>query len=233
MTLAARRWAPVVVVLLLLVAAVAYLEHGRRGALDATRLAEAEALRQQGVAVAAQTSAAATRAALTAELSRSADLAAEVARLKRASPGVRPVSVTTGTTGAVPVTGAVPGSSLGCVLYEGDKGEVRLASATFATRGDNVVFVGAAEAWRVEPAPAVRIFGGPLAVETVMERPRPTAGWGVGAWAGVGRSGWAVGPALALPPLSLWRLQIDAVAGAGVGPGGEWQGGASAVGRWR
>lgn len=227
------RWTPVVVLALLALWLAWRLDGGRRSALEAGRLAEAEALRQAGIAVAAQADAAGVRASLHAQLQRSAELAAEVARLKRVSPGVRPVSVTTGSTGPVPVAGAaVPGSALGCVLFEGDTGEIRLASATFATRGGNLVFVGAAEAWRAAPAPAVKLFGGALAAETVVERPHTEAGWGAGAWAVVGRDGWAVGPALALPPVRLWRLQLEATMGAGMGSAGI-NGGASVVGRWR
>jgi hypothetical protein len=232
---ALRRWTPVVVLVLLFAGALACLERGRRGAREAGRLAEAEALRQAGIAVAAQTDSVGVRGALQAQLRRSAELAAEVAKLKRASPGVRPVATTTATTGPVPVSGAaaIPGSALRCVLFEGDQGEVRLASATFATRGGNLVFVGAAEAWRASPAPAVRLFVGALAAETTVERVPVAPGWGGGLSGSVGSDGWMAGAAVALPPARLWGWQGEAVLRAEMGPTGWSAGATGVVRRWR
>jgi hypothetical protein len=94
------------------------------------------------------------------------------------------------------------------------------------------VVVGAAEAWRLGPGPPARLFGGPLRApveEALVEAAPRLPRWGAGLAAFAGRDGWAVGPALALPPLRLWGFQGEAVLGAGAGPGGAWQVGATAV----
>lgn len=219
---AGSRWLPVVLVAILAALLAHSLNAGRMAESEARRLAEVDALHQAGIATAAQQDARGTRMALADELARSKALADEVAKLKKASPGVRPVSVTTGTTGAIPVTGGVlPGSSLRCVLFEGDKGEIRLASASFATRGGNTVFVGAAEAWRSEPSPAL-LFGGALAAETTIERPTLSPGWGFGAGVTFSREGWAAGPVVGIPPARLLGRSIEASAGIGIGSNSMW-----------
>jgi hypothetical protein len=126
-----------------------------------------------------------------------------------------------------------------CVLATGDKGELRLAGVVWETRADNLVPVLEAEAWRLEPAPATRSLGGLLRPDlsrlqvAAPRAPPPDAGWGGGVIAWAGRDGWAAGPAVALPPLRLWRLQLEVLAGAGAAPSGTWGAGGSAVARWR
>jgi hypothetical protein len=259
--LVTNRWSPVVGVAVLALVLVCKLDAGRRAADRAAQLAEAEELRQAGLVVAAERDARGMRAALGAAVKTSEDLAAELERVKRAAKGARPSVVFSGSTGPVVAGGAPrpnPGQeapptqgqdhpqagaadregascpvSPACLLAAGDQGEVRVDEVILETKAGNVVLAGAASCWRLEPAPAARLFGGPLRGSLSVAKPRPEAGWGAGVWTGVGREGWAAGPALALPPARLWRLQVEAVVGGGLGPSGAWQGGASAVGRWR
>lgn len=129
-----------------------------------------------------------------------------------------------------------------CLLAEGDLGEVRAAVAGLETRAGNLVVVGAAEAWRVSPPPAARLFGGPLRLEAaVEERGGGPGGWGGGARVQAGRRGVLAGPALALPPWHLWRYQLEATADGVIevdrpapGQGREWYvGGTLLLRRWR
>jgi hypothetical protein len=241
---AAWKWTPVILVALLAALLVQRLDAGRRASGEAARLAEAEVLRQRGLAVAAQTDAAGARSALRDAVAQVEGLAAEVKRLQAAAPGARPVIVIRSTTGPAEVGGApraadpagvVPACApcRACVLAAGDRGELRLAQAGFQTKGGNLVFVGAGEAWRVWPEPATRLFSGPLTAETTIERPEGAPGWGFGGIAWAGQGGWAAGPAAAFPPVRLWRLELDATVGAGIGPTGTWGVGGTAVGRWR
>jgi hypothetical protein len=126
-----------------------------------------------------------------------------------------------------------------CVLAAGDRGELRLAGVVWETKAGNLVPVLEAEAWRVEPAPATRLLGGLLRPDlsrlqvAAPSAPEREAGWGAGVLAWAGQGGWAVGPAVALPPARLWRLQLEVLAGAAAGPTGTWGAGGSAVIRWR
>jgi hypothetical protein len=98
-----------------------------------------------------------------------------------------------------------------------------------------VVFAGAASAWRIEPAPVTRLFGGPLRAELSIETPtNKPAGWGVGARVGFGREGWVAGGVVAGPPVRIWRYQVEPQGDVGVGSTGAWQAGVSGVvRRWR
>jgi len=105
-------------------------------------------------------------------------------------------------------------------------------AAGLRTRSGNLVVVGAAEAWRVSPTPPARLFGGPLKLEVSTAAEGRAAGWGAGALAVAGRSGWAVGPAVSPPPLTFLGLQLEVLVGAGVGPAGDWSAGAVGLVRW-
>lgn len=232
-----------VVVLLLVVAW--NRERGARGEL--ARHLEAEQLRAAGLEVAAERD----RADLWDEANRasaeSEDLRRALAEARAASHGERPVLVARCSTGPRPAAGAArpatspppaPGSEApappACLLAAGDQGEVQVDEVVLETRAGNLVLVGAASAWRAAPDRA-RLFGGPFRAdlgEVAGAAPPRPAGWGVGVWSGVSRDGWAVGPAVAAPPLRLWTLQLEAILGGGLGPGGGWQGGGSAVLRW-
>jgi hypothetical protein len=243
-SLASSRWTPVVLVALLAAVLVQRLDAGRRAAHEAARLAEAEVLRQKGVAVAAQADARALRAALQGAVARSEDLAAELERVKRASPGARPVAVAHATSGPLQAGGAarptVPPTSAAacpaCLLAAGDRGELRLAQATLQTKGGNLVFVGAAEAWRLEPAPVTRLLAGPLRYEATVEKlaPPPGFGFGVAGSVGGGSAGATGGVAVALPPSRWRRWQLEPTAALEANLAGGWRAGATAVvRRWR
>ncbi len=241
---ARSRWTlPVVLVVVALVMAWR-LDAGRRAQGEAARLAEAEQLRQRGVAAAAQERARGLERALREAVAASEDLGAELARVRVAAPGARPVLVAKGSTGPVKAGGlprALEGRGLAaqgeeqaggagpqshdppaaesppspaCLLAEGDEGEIRTAVAGLETRAGNLVVVGAAEAWRLTP-PATRLFGGPLRLEaTVEERADSGPGWGGGARVQAGRRGVLVGPALSPPPWRVWRYQLEIQADA-------------------
>jgi len=239
---ASSRWTVVVLVVLLAAVLVQRLDAGRRAAHEVARLAEAEVLRQKGVAVAEQKSAADLWAEANKASAESADLRAELARVKAAARGARPVAVVTASTGSTSAAGAArPSPPSGgsapapaapaCLLAVGDRGEIRLAEAILRTKGGNVVFAGAAEAWRLYPEPATRLLAAPLRAELSVEAPERPAGWGLGAFTGCGRDGCGVGPAIALPPLRAWRFELDVT--AGVAFVGRLEAGASAIGRWR
>lgn len=236
-------FAPMLAVLLILFLVRAWGMTGRD--LDsATRRAEAAELRLKDLAVANEASERSLKAELTRMALEHVDLMAEIRRLQMASPGVKPTAVVHGSTGPVvvppqtppqtpsgPVCPQVPAPP-DCVLRPGDAGEVTAAIATFETRAGNAVAVGAAEAWRVDPPPRTKLFGGPLRLEFTVKEQKPPPRWGAGAGIWAGRWGWAVGPVVAFPPARLWSTQVEVVAGAGVGSGGEWSGGATTVLRW-
>lgn len=232
------------VVVLLLVGA---WNRARTAAGELARHLEAEQLRAAGLEVAAERD----RADLWDEANRasaeSEDLRRALAEARTIAQGERPVLVARCSTGPRPAAGAerpadpppaAPGAAAppatACLLAVGDQGEVQVDEVVLETRGGNRVLVGAASAWRVAPDRA-RLFGGSFSADlgelAVAAPPRPP-GWGAGIWSGVSRDGWAVGPAVAAPPLRLWTIQLEAILGGGLGPGGGWQGGGSAVLRW-
>jgi hypothetical protein len=262
-----RAWWFVPAVALVVVALLAHAWNEQRlAARAAVRLAEAAELRAKGFGAAIEVKEAQLRERIASE----AGLKAEVERLKKASPGARPVAVVSGTTGPVAAGGtprpswpcspaapcrltapekseappggasaepphdAAPGMNLApttpvCLLAEGDTGEVRGTAAAMRTRPGNLVVVGTAEAWRILPAPATRLFRGRLELDVSAVGPPRALGWGVGLYVGISRDGWAAGPALALPPVRWRGWQADVSVGAGVGPGGAWQGAGTAV----
>jgi hypothetical protein len=93
----------------------------------------------------------------------------------------------------------------------------------------NRILVGTAAAWRLSPGPATRLFGGPFRAELteVVTAAPPSAArarWGAGGWLGLGRDGWAAGPAVAWTAARAWGTELELVAGGGVGSGGLWGG---------
>ena len=163
----------------------------------------------------------------------------------------RPIVVVRGSTGPVTAGGALPpgpapvaggGQTLPpdappaqvCLLRPGDKGEIRVTGAAVKTQAGNVAVEADAEAWRLEPDS--KLFGGPLHLEVKYQAPPAPArevGWGGGLALAVGSRGWAAGPAVASPPLHLWRLQLEPSAGLTLGPQGEFVGVAQVIGRIR
>jgi hypothetical protein len=243
------------IVLLVLVLAWR-LQRGRNAEAEARRLAEAETLRQSGLVVVEQAKGKDLDARVRALAAENQALAAALTKANRAAPGSRVVGVASASTGPVKAHGVggasgaaggpgspgpsgnqnAPSSSPLCLLYEGDEGEIQVDEVVLSTKGGNRVLVGTAFAYRTSPLPHEPLFGGEFSAPLTMaaEEKRDTrAGWGGGAFLAAGRHGYAVGPALALPPLRIWKAQIETVAGAGLGPGGEWSGGLSAVVRFR
>lgn len=238
----AWRWTPVIVVAVVAGVLAWKLDLGRRAASELARETEKENLRLKGVIAQNQVSEAKLKADAETLARHNAEFAAELERVKKAAPDARPVAVSHATTGRVeaggtpvpPSSAATPATSAACLLRQGDIGEVRVDSATLQTRAGNVVMIGAASAWRLSPEPETRLFGGALKIEGSVERVPLLPGWGFGATAWAGRSGWMVGPAASLPPFRLWGLQGELSAGASLGPSGEWGVGATAlVRRWR
>jgi len=216
----ASRWFPIVVVVLLAALLSHRLNAGRSAEAEARRLAEAEVLRQRGLLVAAQLD----RAGLAAEVRRlGPELQLALAAARRAAPGSRVTGAGASSTGAVPAggearpTSSTPAAALPtCLLAAGDQGEVRVEQVVLETRGGNRVIVGVGEAWRLEPAPAARLFGGPFRAELSrigVEEPEERPGWAWGVVAGCGKAGCGVGPGGAFPPLRVGRWQVEASAG--------------------
>lgn len=178
-------------------------------------------------------------------IDKNADLSAEVERLKKTAGTVKVVEVTKWRTKEVvvggdprpPVTpppGGEPSPSEVCVLAKGDTGHVEVAEVVYDTRAGNTVIVGKGTCVRDTPTPTVlfaSVIEAPLST-SIAPPEAPEKRWGAGAYVGFSKDGWAVGPAVALPPLHLWRFQLEAVLAVGLGPGGQFQGGASGVIRW-
>jgi hypothetical protein len=229
------------------------LQRGANAEAEARRLAEAETLRQRGLVVVEQAKGRDLDARVRALTEENVTLRDALAKAKKAAPGSRVVGVARASTGPVRVGGTggaaggsgtpepsggqnAPSSSPLCLLYEGDEGEVQVDEVVLATKGGNRVLVGTAYAYRTNPLPHEPLFGGEFSApltEAAEERRETKAGWGAGAFVTAGRHGYAVGPSVALPPLRVWKAQIETVAGAGLGPNGEWLGGATAVVRFR
>jgi hypothetical protein len=137
----------------------------------------------------------------------------------------------------VPVEGAPRPCDNGvqCMMAVGDSGIVKVEKLTFKTGEGNRVVVGTAEVFRTKPEPLTSLFIAPFSApapnSSVLEEP-PAKRWGAGLYAGFSKDGWAVGPAIAFPPLHVWQSQLELVTSVGLGPGGQFQGGASGVMRW-
>ena len=231
-----------------------YLNRQRTRVAAAERRAEAAELRAQGLQVAHD----ATQKELDAVREASAVLAAELDRIKHASPGAEVVATATGSSGWIPLWPPAPTNSAPdsppapvvnapaspgatptqparrCMVFEGEMLEVRVAGAALETRGGNAVVTGTAAVW-LQPvgglAPA-QLFEVPLSLDVKMKAPPSPPGWGAGAIALAGRWGWAVGPAVSAPPLRVLGLDVTATGGVGVGPNGEWAGALLGLVRW-
>ena len=218
-----RWWFPAVAVGVVVGWVVWQLDAGRRAESERARLAEAIVLAQQGQIVADLQSRAELAARARRLAAENADLAEALAKAQRAAPGARPVVVVQASTGPVPAAGAArpsppsggsaPAPAAPCLLAAGDSGEIRVDSVLLETKAGNLLFVGAASAWRVEPGPPARLFGGQLMAKVAAEAPERPAGWGFGAVAGCGREGCGVGPGVALPPLRVGPVQVEVTGG--------------------
>jgi hypothetical protein len=203
---------------------------------EAERRAESARLEAQGFVVAAFERERDLREAVDRLVAGNVELAGELDRARKA--GLRPTGTAHLSTGSVPVAGpppAEPAASV-CLLAEGDTGRVDVDQIDLQGKAGSRVILGTASAWRVLPPPAARLFGGTFRAEvsevTVVEEPRKRPGVGVGAWVGLSRDGWTVGPAVAAPPLGIGPLRVDVSAVAGLGSDGAWSGGIVSVARW-
>lgn len=133
------------------------------------------------------------------------------------------------------VTPSTSGVGPACLLHVGERAEIRASAAVAETNAGNVAVKAQADAYALNPER--RLFGGELHLDAKFLSPQVpgsrTAGWGSGLAMTLGRRGWAWGPVIASPPLSLWRLQMEPTAAITLGAGGEWTGVAQVVGRWR
>lgn len=121
-----------------------------------------------------------------------------------------------------------------CVLMQGDSGQVIVSEVTYETKAGNHVLLGSAACWRTKPTKSLLFTSAveaPVSTAIVAPEP-PQKRWGAGLYMGFSKDGWAVGPAVGFPPLPLWSLQAEVTAGVGLGPGGQFQGGASGILRW-
>lgn len=270
---AARSWWALPLLLVLVAMVLAWrLDAGRRAEADRARLAEEARLRAEGLLVVEQVRSKDLAAEARRLAGENTDLAAELARARRAAPGAVVVATVSARTGPRPASGSarpgpacpaptppiegqppspiipktippepacpldVVGPLTGrCLLEAGDLVEIRVDQVELETREGARVVVGAAAVWRLGPGAEERLASGgfqaPLSAAKEPARP-PPPGWGAGLYAGLSREGWALGPALALPPARLWGLQGEVVVGVGVGPNGAWQGSGAALVRW-
>jgi hypothetical protein len=194
------------------------------------RANETANLKDAGFLVASQ----ATRKALdaqAAELTTISGFQAEIARLKKASPGVRVVYVDRAVTTPAPAEGVprppeAPGAPCPqCLFAWGDTGQLRIDSVGLETREGVQVAVVGGEAWRVEPGPETRILAGvasaPLSTASAEPVPLTTKpGWGAGALAGVGTQGATGEVVIMTPPFLGSHLSAAGAGQLGAGPSG-------------
>jgi cell division protein FtsB len=120
------------------------------------------------------------------------------------------------------------------LLLAGDKGHVEVAEVTYETREGNRVILGKGFCYRDEPTPVLlfsSVIEAPVSsayVPPTVEEPR----WGAGAFVGLAKGGWTLGPKLMFPPLKLWGFRAEAEAGVALGPSGEYVGMAGIGVRW-
>lgn len=222
---------------------------------ELARADEAHGLELAGVQQAHEATQEALQRELDDQVRAKGYLSDALAKALKAAPHATPIASATGSTGPVHVDGgALPPSALVpaagteapsppsvpasvCLLSPDDSGEIRVSGVALRTVAGNVVIAAQAEAWRVTAnSPQTRLFGGELHLDAkYLKPPSPPreAGWGSGIALTVGRRGWAVGPAVAIPPLSLWRLQLEPSAALTLGAGGEFAGVGQVIGRWR
>lgn len=227
----------------------------------AARVTREAELARAGLLVSSEQTQHQLEADLAAAKKSSSEFAAALSEAQAKLDHAKPVIVIHASTGPVPVEShpaassaahpaPVPGETSApgaCVLREGEMGEIRVTEATLEERSGARVVVGAAECWRsgglqmgmdsgTDPDPDVRLFAGrysvPVSSAASLAPPASSrARWGAGAFVGVGRGGWTYGPAIALPPVSVLGLQLEANIGAGLGSGTA-QAGATVIGRW-
>ena len=219
---------------------------------------EAHALDVAGIEQAHEATLAALQATLADYKARGDALANALAQAMKVAPNSTPIATASGSTGPVQVGGSgtalPPGPTIAapvaaggtalppqpppavpaCLLSVGDTGEIRTSGAALRTESGNVIIIAQAEAWRLNPDRP--LFGGELHLKAdYLKPPEPARGpgWGGGLAISGGRHGWTMGPVIASPPLTLWRLSFEPSAGISLGSSGEWLATAQMLARWR
>jgi hypothetical protein len=110
-----------------------------------------------------------------------------------------------------------------CLLAVGDKMEITVANAGIETPKGNLVFTGIASATRLSPEPKTELFKSELKYSTEFrEREAEVMGWGAGVSLAAGKFGWALGPALAFPPVNIWVGNLETLFTINFGGDGQW-----------
>lgn len=196
----------------------------RNRASEAERRAEAAELTAAHFQVAAQDSA----KGLKAQAAELDGLQAELERLRKASPGVQIRTVVKWKTVYLPVASGAPrpepapGSAApACVLALGDVGQIRVNAVRAETRAGNLVVVGEAQAWRIEPGPEALLFGGAFDEKLSVTSEAPPVvlpRWSLGAgawwknpsWTAEVRGGWRLAGAFWLEGAARFDNQFSA-----------------------
>lgn len=225
-------WPTVVAVLVLIVfAAVLHFraQAAAENAREAKRLAEKDSLEAKGLIVSAQESQKALDSRVKALTGQNAALAAELDKARKAAKGARVVGVVAASTGPGKARGAAPEaparpegdeapSAAPCLVSEGDDVEIRADEVLLQTKAGNRLLVGTASLWRLNPLPIGPVFSGAFqAPVTEAAEVKPVvreATWGAGVYGFCAAEGCGAGPRVALPPVHVWRFQIEADAGA-------------------
>lgn len=225
----AAHWRAVAVVALASFAVLAY------------RGCAAERLRANGATAQAQEANARLKAEFEGALASVRGLSAELGKRIDAKPGAEPVAVFSGSSSRqvvpaqhpLPVApasaNALPAASAGepppCVLSVGEGYEFHLSGVELKAKdgGHSILADVSIEADGGLHLSAV--VEAPVTLPPVDLTPAPDAvrtpgGLGFGATGALGLQGWAVGPAVALPPLRFLGFEASTTLGATFGPGG-------------
>jgi hypothetical protein len=152
---------------------------------ERAKIAEAHALEADDLALLYDAELA-ERDALVEQLTKeSASFKEAYEKAKRAA-HVKVIEVVRTSTGPSLVGGAPPTTVIDttepCVLRKNDKGTVWVREATLETSNGNRILVGSAEAWRVSPEPAVRLFEGPFQAQLTEAKSAPLPAQGFETW---------------------------------------------------
>ena len=227
-----------VILVAALVALAIYASTQRDARLAAERTVEAADLKAKGLLVAEDTKAAGLKADLASLQQEFAGLQAALEDARKKVGATKIVEVDKFVTVPGPVVVVPPDADGGtCALSTGDMGEIRIAELRLQTKAGNYLAVGSAEAWRVEPGPAVRLFASNFSaatslmevnLEAVSAKKEP--GWGLGPMLIAGTGGWALGPVAATPVVDLfWGWKLEGFGGVAVGSGGNIEGAVGAI----
>ena len=208
------------VLVLVLALTVAWLWRERSDAkLMAARQTEASTLASSGQIVAGPVDVDVLRSEVDKLTGENDTLKTALAEAHRRAPGSTVTQVVCASTGAV--TAETPAAAGTCILWDGNRAEIRVDEVELQTRAGNQLLVGTARALRLDPEPETELVAGKFEQDVTRFAtalaPVSTPRWGVGAAGFVGSSGWAPGLALSLPPLTILGHELDANFAAGFG----------------